>query len=303
MSTRDDDFDLPLDERPGPARRISDRARREAVDAVLDAAIVWPLDDRAGPALPLRAAESEAMIEQILARALPALQATATDRLAPTPMGMGYDDETPLPKLRAQRSAAPRWFAFAAAAGLLLGLAGLLRKNEQERGAAASGTPATLVSCTSDPRPEVAQDETSGQAAAPAPSVVEGDDALRGARRKALARAEASRAAKNWKDAHAQFEDVALRASGTEEGDAALLAMAALRLGPLSDPAGALRIYDAMSARRGPRAAEALFGVAQAARSLGRRATEREALRAIVREHPESPVRAAAEARLSQIDP
>ena len=83
------------------------------------------------------------------------------------------------------------------------------------------------------------------------------------------------------------------------EARAALLSLAELQLGPLGDPAGALRSYDAyLRSGGGGLAQEAQYGRIQALRRLGRAAEERTAIEAFVKAYPNSVQARALKSRL-----
>ena len=72
------------------------------------------------------------------------------------------------------------------------------------------------------------------------------------------------------------------------EAHAALLSLAELQLGPLGDPSGALRSYDAYLRSGGGLAQEARYGRIQALRRLGRAAEEQAAVDEFVKAYPNS---------------
>lgn len=83
------------------------------------------------------------------------------------------------------------------------------------------------------------------------------------------------------------------------EARAALLSLAELQLGPLGDPAGALRSYDAyLKSGGGGLSQEAHYGRIQALRRLGRAAEERTAIEAFIKAYPNSVQARALESRL-----
>ena len=118
-----------------------------------------------------------------------------------------------------------------------------------------------------------------------------------------LAAANQLRAQRRWKDAAEAYAHVAARAPATEEAYVAELALAGLLLQPLARPADALVIYRRASSetRWGPLRQEALYGEAACYQTLGDRGAERAALEAFLAEFPATPLRSAAEHRLSEI--
>jgi len=98
------------------------------------------------------------------------------------------------------------------------------------------------------------------------------------------------RADKQWSEATRTYEKVLERYGRSGQAYPAMVSAASLRLNRLSDPAGALRLYERALAARptGTLAEEALFGQARAYRDLGRTDDERSALRRFISNHPSS---------------
>ncbi len=98
------------------------------------------------------------------------------------------------------------------------------------------------------------------------------------------------RADKQWSEATRTYEKVLERYGRSGQAYPAMVSAASLRLNRLSDPAGALRLYERALAARptGALAEEALFGQARAYRDLGRTDDERSALRRFISNHPSS---------------
>jgi hypothetical protein len=111
-----------------------------------------------------------------------------------------------------------------------------------------------------------------------------------------LARANAARAAHDWRAADALYRRVARAGAGTAGGNAglaaqtALVASAELHLEHLGDPAGATRRFRAaLAGGAGAALAEdARWGLAESARALGDAAAERRALDDFLAHHPAS---------------
>ncbi len=118
-----------------------------------------------------------------------------------------------------------------------------------------------------------------------------------------LARANALRGQRLWKDAEATYQEVAKKYPRSAAAYVAQVASAGLRLDHLDDPAGAKKLYQrALTARpSGPLVEEARYGLARALRALGDSAGERDALETFVRAHPASPLRARAQKRLGEL--
>ncbi len=104
-----------------------------------------------------------------------------------------------------------------------------------------------------------------------------------------------------WRDAERLYRQVATAAPTSEEGYAANVAAAALRLEHLRDPAGALRLYRGAlrSHPEGSLAEEVRWGMADAYRAMGNAISEETALREFIAAHPRSLMRAKAEGRLA----
>ena len=99
-------------------------------------------------------------------------------------------------------------------------------------------------------------------AAAPAPSADE-----------LLARARSQRAAKEYEAAAKSYEQLVRAHGGSAKARAALVSLAQLYQGPLSDPAKALTHFERYLERGGPLSEEAHYGKIRALRSLGRDAS------------------------------
>jgi tetratricopeptide (TPR) repeat protein len=111
------------------------------------------------------------------------------------------------------------------------------------------------------------------------------------------------RAEKSWAEATRTYELVIAKYERSGPSYPATLAAAALRLERLSDPAGALRLYQRASSARptGPLAEEARFGEARAHRALGQTDAERTTLRTFLSSYPSSWRADEARARLREL--
>ena len=148
----------------------------------------------------------------------------------------------------------------------------------------------------------IASVRTSPSSAPPAPAslpsrsdVEEVEDLLRTANR--------LRADKSWAEAARTYERVIERYESSGQAYPAMLAAAALRLERLSDPAGALRLYQRALRTRptGSLAEEARFGEARSHRALGQSDAERAALQQFVSSHSSSWRAGQARARLREL--
>lgn len=117
-----------------------------------------------------------------------------------------------------------------------------------------------------------------------------------------LRRANALRSQRRWGEAERAYVEVTSAHSATHAAYVARVAAAALRLEHLGDAAGAARLYRAAIAHGGALDAEARHGLARAYARLGRRAEEADALRGLVSRHPSSPFAGAARARLTALE-
>lgn len=88
-----------------------------------------------------------------------------------------------------------------------------------------------------------------------------------------LARARSQRAAKDFKAAAASYEQLVRAHGKSAKARAALVSLAQLYQGPLSDPAKALTHFERYLERGGPLSEEAHYGKIRALRSLGRDAS------------------------------
>ncbi|OJY22346.1 MAG: hypothetical protein BGO98_37850 [Myxococcales bacterium 68-20] len=148
----------------------------------------------------------------------------------------------------------------------------------------------------------IASVRTSPASAPPAPAslpsrsdVEEVEDLLRTANR--------LRADKSWAEAARTYERVIERYESSGQAYPAMLAAAALRLERLSDPSGALRLYQRALRTRptGSLTEEASFGEARSHRALGQSDAERSALQRFVSSHPSSWRADQARARLREL--
>lgn len=120
-----------------------------------------------------------------------------------------------------------------------------------------------------------------------------------------MKQANEQRRARRWQAADALYQRVMDEHPGTSAAYVAAVAAASIRLDHLGNPRGALALYR-RALRRGPDRAlaeEARWGVAEAHRALGNTERERRALEELVRAHPGSPLVPRAEARLRALDP
>jgi hypothetical protein len=107
-----------------------------------------------------------------------------------------------------------------------------------------------------------------------------------------------------WREADAFYQAVVSRFPSSDAAVVAAVASAALHLQHLADPAGALEAYRRTLGARptGPLAEEARWGIADAHRALGNARAEAEALRAFVQNHPDSALAPTAQRRLAQLE-
>jgi hypothetical protein len=111
------------------------------------------------------------------------------------------------------------------------------------------------------------------------------------------------RRAKRWSDADAIYRRVMRDHGSSGSAYVAMVASASLHLDHLDDAAGARKLFR-QALRRQPSGSlveEARFGLAEAERALGDESAERAALQVFVAAHPDSPLAERARARLRQI--
>ncbi|SEU09582.1 tetratricopeptide repeat protein [Stigmatella erecta] len=257
----------PLDDRSGPARRISRQKAADMVRAALDATTAqpsstppkpvrrrWPRAAWAGGSLLVTAAAA-AGIGHLVATPSPAPPSTLNAPVPPAP-GPPPEASRPVP-LEPAPGEAP-----AAARGAALEAA---------------------------PPPEPARKE-------PRPAKVLAPEDL-------LRMANAHRVAGRWKEAEALYQRVIRAHPGGMAAYVARVASGSLRLEHLGDARGALRQFQEAQRLQpqGVLSHEASHGLAEAWRALGDRAQEARALERFLAGHPDSPLEAAARKRLREL--
>lgn len=272
-------FDLlsPLDDRPGPAQRISSRRAAEMVQAALtaDTAMTQRAADvrqavrvAAAIAVLLIAGTVVAAVYRILQRpeappltAPPALAPVATPPTQPAQVEEAPDAKTIEAIKEATRTAS----------------------TPQRRSAPAAKREASEPAAV--------------PAAAAVPVTVPVEDLLR--------LANEQRRGQHWREADALYQRVLHVHPHTPAAYVAGVASATLHLERLDDAHGALRLYQAAlhSQPHGSLAAEARYGLADTYHALGDAKAEAQALRDFIAEHADSPLRPRAEARLTKLSP
>jgi tetratricopeptide (TPR) repeat protein len=284
-----------------------------------DPGSLFDLDGAPGPAKKIDAARAAALVDGALDAALGPAEAGARDEAeAPTTVHR---------PLGARRRARGVWLA-AAAVLLVAGGAGAaawvaLRAPAVER---LPAPPAPGAERAPGAVPEPPADEALAPEPAPAPPPPEvaplaedpADDEIvidMPAHRKRphaapareaedlLARANALRGERRWREADDVYQEVARRYPKSGAAHVALTASGALHLEHLGDPRGARVLFQrALAADAdGPLAGEARWGLARAARALGDEAGERRALEELLARHPDSPHRERAKQRLAEL--
>ncbi|MBX3245959.1 MAG: hypothetical protein KF901_02115 [Myxococcales bacterium] len=283
----------PLDEAPGPARKLDDAEAAALVTSVLDA---WaPAPPPAGPepttglsgltstklaaiglgSVALVALGVGAVLLWPRAPEAPAQASAPADTTRPT------DDEASA--LAVMAPTGEERLDFAEPAPLIL-------SDDDELDDAADGTLDPVT-----PRTRRARRARTGPS--PAPPTMEADSAD-----DLLRRANALRSQRRWAEAERAYVEVTSAHSSTHAAYVARVAAAALRLEHLGDPAGAARLYRAAIAHGGGLDAEARHGLARAYARLGRRAEEADTLRGLLHRHPSSPFASAARSRLAALE-
>lgn len=170
-----------------------------------------------------------------------------------------------------------------------------IRSEDRERELALVGVtlPRHGETAPSAPTAATATTEASSAATAPSASVTpaepQGQPVKPATAAEMLAKARAARAQGNPKEAAEGYRRLMSVHPKSAEAHAALLSLAELQLGPLGDPGGALKSYDAyLRGGGGAVAQEARYGRILALRRLGRSAEERAAIDEFVKAYPNS---------------
>lgn len=279
MTTQDEPtgFDLlpPLDDRPGPARRVPAKRAQLIIDGAL-AAAARPAPRRlqllaAAAALVCLVGVASAAYLLRRPRPAPAAPVTAPEPVS-TPARGGAPSPSPGPLAVAAPSAVPK----------------------------PSLAPAPAAALAPQAEPPATATPTAGPALAPrrAPAP------RQGAPEDLLQQANERRRERRWLEADALYQRVLRAHPGGAAAYFAGVASAALHLEQLGDARGALRLYQGALRTRpgGTLDDEARRGVAEACRALGDGPCERRALGDLLRLHPDSPLRRGAEARLRELD-
>lgn len=233
----------------------------------------WPeqlrLDDNAGPAPYLQPSARDALVQSVLAQAYPARKRASwvAAAIAVACIGGGSASAAVLWYARHEKPAvvAPKPPAVKAPRAI----------------AAPAVEPTVLEPTLLEPT-----------VVAPRPTVRAAEDWLREGNR--------LRAARRWKQADDAYGAAAQKAINDDAAYVAFVASAGVRLEHLDDARGALARYRAAlkASPHGSLDEEIRFGIADAYRALGDSAHEREALEALLRDHPQSPLVEQARARL-----
>lgn len=149
-----------------------------------------------------------------------------------------------------------------------------------------------------DPSEEIAPEEIAPEEAAPEGTTArrtESADDL-------LARANALRVERRWREASATYDAVIARAPSSRAAYVARISGAAIALEQLHAPRRALVLYRAAAAEDGDLDPQAEHGLARALRALGDDAGERAALHRLLEAHPASPLSGVARQRLDELE-
>lgn len=247
------------------------------------------LDDRPGPAAPISDERARAMVDAAIGNAF-----------------------APAPRPRLVRR--PRTFALAAAATLAAAaaVAGTMAWKHRAPAPTVVTAPtnapspvelplAPPVNEAPPPPPSASINEALVASAPPSSQAAHGSNA---AVADLLARANALRAARRWREAAQTYERIAATSPGSYSGYAADVAAADLHLDQLKDPAGALRLYRAARAGRAEGLGEQiLWGIARGTRALGDARAEESALREYVGRYPAGLFAAESRERLARLSP
>jgi tetratricopeptide (TPR) repeat protein len=265
-----------------------------------------PLDDGPGPARRLSDAETAAFVGNVMA----AWEGPPTPNEGPTPSAPNGGTASPA----ASKLLRFGLGGFALVAfGIGLGVVAM-RQPEPTPSAVATIGPIELLdaaapelSATSERSETIEIDDEGDEPRRvrrrrprvqpdPAPVMVAetADDLLR--------RANALRGAGSYREAERTYLEVTSAHPSTHAAYVARVAAAALRLEHLGDPGGAVRLYRSAIVHGGALDAEARAGLARAYARLGRDAEEAEAWRGLLARHPSSPFAGRARSRLAELE-
>ncbi len=270
----DDDLELfePLDDRPGPAKRISSQHAAELVGAVLDRAA----EDRATTA----GTRSSRSVRRVVLVAAALVVVAGAASAAIYELSVRRSDSgpsTPAPRHRVAPSAT---------------------REEPEP----EPTVEPVDETPAEPEPAVVDPvERSRPARKRAPARTDVDESPEDL----LAQANERRKESAWRQAAKLYQRVRDEYPGTSAAYVATLASASIHLEHLDGARRALELYRAAMRDRpeGYLAEEARYGLAEAYRALGQPKAEARALSEFLDKHPGSPLRERAERRLDQLRP
>lgn len=258
--------ELSLDDRPGPAARIS-KAKGEAMIAAAFEAAGYDEDDQAGAAVSRSAAPRRHLLPMVAAAMLALV-------------GVG------------SASAAVMWWAS--------------QRPQAEQPARPSGRRAPAVPAPVQPPVAEAPPEPvevpEQEAAAPRPRPRPRKVAPR-APEDLLDEANHLRAARKWRQASRAYARVWKRSPKSRAGYVARVAAADLKLTHLGDPRGALADYRAAlrALPSGPLSEEVRYGLAEAHRARSDETAEKAALQQFLKRHPRSGLAPKARRRLEEL--
>lgn len=277
----------PLDDRPGPARRLSSTASTAMVRSIVDAALARQAESLAAETESLPAARSWEW-RRVLAPAAAVLLVISFGAGAAALVGR-YVFEQPVepvapPPVRSVRS---HERAVTPPAPV------------QELQVPAPAPPA-------EPRQRKVKHSRPKSALAPLGTPVAMElDVETAPPEDLLALANERRRERVWNAADQLYRTVMNRFPGSDAALVAEIASAALHLEQLGDPGGALRAFRRSLSERptGPLAEEARWGIVEATRALGDAAQESAALSDFMAHHPNSALAPAARRRLAELAP
>lgn len=277
----------PLDDRPGPARRLSSTASTAMVRSIVDAALARQAESLAAEPESAPAARSWEW-RRVLSPAAAALLVISFGAGAAALVGR-YVYEPPVekvapPRVRPVRSREPTVTPPAPVQPLLVPAPTPPPEPSRQRK-------------VKHPRPK------SVMAPLGAPVVME-LDLETAPPEDLLALANERRRERVWSAADQLYRTVMNRFPGSDAALVAEIASAALHLEQLGDPGGALRAFRRALSERpaGPLAEEARWGIVEATRALGDAARESAALSDFLAHHPGSALAPAARRRLAELD-
>ena len=275
-----------------------------------------PLDGGAGPALSLDENEARLLVARVLERrvAMAPKGRLLRWRRVPT-LAVGIVVASTAAAAAYQRSWPSKWFASTESRAPAQAVASAHRPRVRPTVTATPVSDPTRVeqpeaeAVADSPPPKVgARRHVPARAASPtslpavpAKSAIEPPVSVPEAADR-LERANTLRGERRFAAARQAYLDVVQSYPHSLQAQAARVAAASLSLEHFNDTAAAERLYSEAAARGTELSAEAAFGIAESHRARGDAERERAALRGFLNAHPQSPLVAAAQGRLRELE-